>query len=730
MTNRALVPAVRGTTRYHLDPYARILANGTNYRHVKTNDNGHLLSRDGDIEVTEFFTHAEFDELHRNNQLAVSYGWHRSSEVELRLLNDNTLLSDLPVEEQNKIFVRMDLCEAIEAARESKLLRSYSDASLRSFINQAWPGIMKNAADRLGVTIKFGSKKSRIEPAPSPASARKWRKRYKSFGKNPLALRDSVRRCGNRTPRFTEETYAIARTFAERYLDRKMPSMSFVYKEYKAYIDAANKECLSEGRPPFHLLSLRTFEGLIGRLDKYSVCVAREGESVARSRYGAAMAGLYVARAGQRLEMDDATWNVFVWNVPRAEFDRMSPSEREVVEKVRPNVTLGLDFGSECVMGYVVRGCAPSADSSITCLEMCCTDKSTYAEVIGARGPWDMAARVEGVAFDTGPAFIANPVHAAVNDMGATYIHPPTGKPQLRGKIERVIRTLQEGFNSFLTAQTYRNVVEKADYKPADNVCLCIDEFAELLGRWIIDVYHNTPHDSLAGLTPRLAWLQLSERFPIQMPPSAEERRQIFGMRCERAIQKRGVRIMGVHYQSKELQQLRRSVGQLPVDVKIDRYDLAQISVWDERVKEWLIVPAAASDLDLQGVTYWEWVAATRDLQRNNADLSKLSSEIVNTAIQHIRNASDDAIRRAGLHSHIMNLHDLAQVERDHFGSFDYVSNGSPRGDASVEESSSFSLTAPTDQGEPETYEPIAFPNELSGSSANPITIGPGSNPL
>jgi putative transposase len=293
---------------------------------------------------------------------------------------------------------------------------------------------------------------------------------------------------------------------------------------------------------------------------------------------------------------------------------------------------------------------------------------------------------------------MANATHAVVHDMKAKFLHPPAKKAELRAKIERFFRTVHDSFTPFFAGQTYRNVVEKGDYDSKANVCLCIDEFAELFGRWVIDVYHNTPHDSLNGKTPRNAWLELTEKYPVQMPPSPEERRHIFGMRCERRIEKRGIRIMGIYYQSKALQQLRKAVGQVPISVKVDRYDLSEISVWNQEVEAWMHVPPSATDLELRGVTYWEWVAAARDLQRKNIDTSNLASGTVYRAIQDIRQESDEAIQRAGLHSHIMNLDDLNRVERDHFATFNYVSSGGAVTDEPIDELAGFALDAPTAQ--------------------------------
>ena len=388
------------------------------------------------------------------------------------------------------------------------------------------------------------------------------------------------------------------------------------------------------------------------------------------------------------------------------EWDRLDVEQRKLVKKVRVYVTVAIDVRTKCIMGMVMHVEAPAADTAVACIEMTTIDKTELARLAGAETPWDMFGRVETIASDTGSALRANRTHAAVLDLKAEYIHPPVRKPHLRGPVERFIKTIQRGFVPFFTGQTWGNVVEKGEYNSEANASVFVEEVWRLLVRWVVDVYHNTPHDGLGGATPRATWLDLNERYPIMPPPGRSERRHIFGKRVRRKIQKTGIRLLGIHYQSHELQLLRREIGQDYVDVNLDRFDLGALSV--STSKGWIHVPQADARVDLTGVTYWEWEAVARSLRRKNLDMAKLSVPVVRRAIEAIRAASDGAIDRKGLGAPVMSDEAFKRVDDELFSTFDFLPADDLDATASIEDTAAYrldDLPAFHDADEPEKSE-------------------------
>ncbi|MBR0910630.1 Mu transposase C-terminal domain-containing protein [Bradyrhizobium japonicum] len=133
-------------------------------------------------------------------------------------------------------------------------------------------------------------------------------------------------------------------------------------------------------------------------------------------------------------------------------------------------------------------------------------------------------------------------------------------------------------------------------------------------------------------LAKRMPVMQLVERYGVLPPPGRDEVRNIFGPRIERALDHRGVRVAGVHYQSARLQEYRRKVGDARVAVKFDPEDLGRVSVWIDDA--WLTVPAIVGSLD--GVHLDHWSEAIKDLRRRNLIQSSLSRHYVDAAIRDL----------------------------------------------------------------------------------------------
>ncbi|WP_210320151.1 Mu transposase C-terminal domain-containing protein [Pseudaminobacter soli (ex Zhang et al. 2022)] len=66
-------------------------------------------------------------------------------------------------------------------------------------------------------------------------------------------------------------------------------------------------------------------------------------------------------------------------------------------------------------------------------------------------------------------------------------------------------------------------------------------------------------------------------------------RAHLFGTYIKRIITKKGLRIAGLQFQSKELQQVRRTSGKTPIVGRVNNHDLGSASVWTE--EGWIEVP-------------------------------------------------------------------------------------------------------------------------------------------
>lgn len=225
-------------------------------------------------------------------------------------------------------------------------------------------------------------------------------------------------------------------------------------------------------------------------------------------------------------------------------------------------------------------------------VEMIFMDKSPLADAVGALSPWDQGGRPEMIVLDRGPNYVTDEVYDLLAALGITNLGAPAKKPWLRPFIERLFRTIHAGFLQRFSGRTFSDVVSKGENDAEGRASITIDEFLHWLVRWIVDIYHNTAHEGLGRRTPAEAWAQSQAACRLQSV-SREEMRKVFGVRLERKLDRSGIRVMGINYQSDALANLffsglagdtfevswwQRDIGAILVKIAPDR---------------WITVPAA-----------------------------------------------------------------------------------------------------------------------------------------
>ncbi|WP_159450432.1 Mu transposase C-terminal domain-containing protein [Bradyrhizobium mercantei] len=350
------------------------------------------------------------------------------------------------------------------------------------------------------------------------------------------------------------------------------------------------------------------------------------------------------------------------------EWDQLSPEAKRKAARERLVVHLAICGATRCVAG-VRFSPTENKETANALLRMSVSDKARYARAAGCKSDWPMAARPGSVHTDTGSAWIANEFRSSVADLRAIYETAPVGLPQMRSHGERMFGTIDRGLLPHFSGRTFGSTDEKGDYDPAAHASLFSENLGFVFVRYIVDKYHHTPHGGLNGMTPYNKWLQLVERYGILPPPSSDELRNVFGPRIERALDHRGVRVAGIHYQSPRLQEYRRKTGDGRVAVKFDPENLGNVSVWVD--EGWLTVPAMRGSF--AGVHLDLWTEAVRDLRRRNLVQSALSQQYVDDAIRAISTMGHLAMARANIAAPTVSAEDLERSERELLYGFDIV---------------------------------------------------------
>ena len=70
-------------------------------------------------------------------------------------------------------------------------------------------------------------------------------------------------------------------------------------------------------------------------------------------------------------------------------------------------------------------------------------------------------------------------------------------------------------------------------------------DLCEALVRWVVDIYHNQPHEGLDGETPARCWRRLVAIHGVSPEPALRSRRLAFGTRMQRVAGKAGIVVCG-----------------------------------------------------------------------------------------------------------------------------------------------------------------------------------------
>lgn len=623
-------------------------------------------------------------------------------------------LADLSPKMQRVVWFRKTYCDAVlQLESEGKVTRS--DAMLASIMPRL--ALMWNAVDRAGQ--KDWGFAAGPTPNVSPATLRRWLRVYEAACFEAVSLADKRRRSGNHTPRLQADVQKFVEKYALRYCIRTQPSMAKIYLQLKARIQEWNRlvdihnryRPRSERRPHLDFPSRATLARAIGRLGEFKVMAGRHGEEYARRKLAiTAQDGLDVTRPLERVETD-------CWQIPLFAIMQRHPiwkSLKEEQKSVIKQVRLWLDTVICCASRVVLAARivkTPTAEGKVQTLAMSLVDKSHYAEWADCENDWSYSGTWESVAGDTGSEVLNYRVQGAIVDLTATSLLMPAGAPAAKGRQERFYRTIANGLIAGLSGYSFENVVRKGDYDAEANAIINIEELGRLIVRWIVDVYHRSGHAGLGGAMPHNTWVDLRRKFRVLPPPDADRMRHIMGITLERQIGGKGVRVLGLMYQSEELQKLRLAVGTDRVVVRIDSENIGSISV--QGVDGWITVPCKRRQFE--GVPLFQWILAAKQTRESNSEAAAVHEPSVLRALRDIERFSNAAMARAGIAAPVLTHKSFAKLETSIFKSFRFMDEGEGNKDF---------LQSSDDVGERygETSAPVVNPSATDTVEAVPAT--------
>ncbi|MDF1774246.1 MAG: DDE-type integrase/transposase/recombinase [Pseudophaeobacter sp. bin_em_oilr2.035] len=690
--NKHFVNPASVKSGFRIDQADRLTINGKHFDFAGQSGDTVFLHPSDEQGMTEQFTMANLSRLSAAGMVKHEVGYYLPDDLKPSPLAKAVSFkaSDLDKKQQKRFYNRFVQIKAIEdMVSEGLILPRTSDieASLKQIESRASAYLKQEVTERdmlnhalehqqLPQSVAKSVRKGRGGGNRSIVelyTADYLRKLYKQYQKHGLsALADSMSKCGNSTSGFGPDVQALLMsTIRSSYLTRERKTLKATIIDVQRAFKKENEQRDENGGAPLRTPGRDAIRRAITKLDPFRVMVARRGREYAIKKLRPVNKGLEVSRPGERVEMDE--WCVDLQSIIHSA-NLMEFFGAELLDLIGLNnetdrwwLVLAIDCRTKVILGMKLTR-NPCASAAQECLRMIVSDKGAWADETGALSPWSMAAKPESLVTDNGPAFKSEAFTNCCLDLSIQALRTHAGVPGMRGTGERIFGTLSTDLMPRLVGRTFSNSIERGDYKSKGKACLYADDVAFILVRWVVDIYHNSPHSSLGGRTPLEQWDEDMEdgNFPLSALPDSAAKRLAFGKRFERKVSQEGVVLMGVRYQSPELAMY--FLGRQPklVNIRWDPEDIGAISVYLDGA--WHVVPSVHDRFE--GMHFHDWVKVRRALRAKSASRNAWNQEVVFNAIDQIEGLVKDRALAFKVIDTTIGDKQFKTIEADLFSSF------------------------------------------------------------
>lgn len=484
--------------------------------------------------------------------------------------------------------------------------------------------------------------------------------KFEESEQNVQSLADNYPGGGSPGSTFEHEDLTKALEYAAT---ARTPDRPTVVSAHRAMV-ADNRKLLAAGKPGYRVPSLTTFQRLVNEgCDFVNDVGSHETKHRVERKFFFKQQGLEVTRPLQIVEMDEHLVHLMTMFTKNGLWDRFHPDVRVRIEKLgRVWLSVALDAYSRSVVGMKVSKDAPNAELAVATLAMVAQRKDKLSLLLRATTKWPQCGTPEAIHTDAGAGYVAAKFELAVMMFTGKHRIPPSKHPHLRGRIERFFRTLNQRYIHLFSGQTFSNPFFKEDYDASKFVHITDEEFADMIGRLIVDCYHNTKHSQL-GMTPLEAWYRGSQlaNGAVAKEPSPRKYREIFGATIKRSIGNDGIKIAGNIYSSVGLLDYRKKWYRAKLLVRVNEEDLWSISVKHKNRNAWIEVPAVYDGL--KGVTLDEWQEVIRRIARRFGTNVEHSQQIVDETLLETKGTIALSKERPGILVHRSIEKKLADIE-------------------------------------------------------------------
>ncbi len=366
------------------------------------------------------------------------------------------------------------------------------------------------------------------------------------------------------------------------YMTSAKKSINACHQILSARIDQLNQ--LRPASAQLKIPCRNTFERQIAKAyEGYEAYALRNSKSAADKKYRSSSRNTESWGFMQCVEVDHTPLDVMV-------IDKSSG-----LVLGRPRLTMMIEWKTRCCIGFTIGFEGTSTHTVLECVKAAVRHKGDIRERYPSiENEWPCWGMPQYLKLDNGSEFHSSTFRLSMAEMGIDLIYCPRKEAWFKGRVERLLKTVNHSLISTLPGATFTQLYNRVTGNdPSKYAVLDIETLREIIHIWVIDVYHQTYHSGIKS-TPHKAWQRHFDLMKVALPGDPDMLEILSTELAVRTIQHYGIEMLETRtFNNVLLQELRdRKKFDKRINVKV-RYNpqrLDRIWVYDEDECIWIEV--------------------------------------------------------------------------------------------------------------------------------------------
>lgn len=380
---------------------------------------------------------------------------------------------------------------------------------------------------------------------PAIATVRRWYQRFSSHRGDLHSLRPHTARRGNRKSKLDPIVWqTIKNVIYTYYLTTDRRTLKEVRQRYFNPLFLHSPELVGKELP-----SYKTFCKYAASIGAYDKAKARYGERKARQMFPTGRPVSHATAPLEHVELDHTPIDITLVDVDGKTLKRVY-------------VTFIIDRYSRMILGFYVSMQPVNRMNVIGAITHAVMPKTYMKKKYpNLKTEWPCLGIFSLLTTDNGSELHSEAVRLAAHKLQFDVEYLPPGSPNLKGQVERFIKTFNYSLIHQLPGTTFANYTHGNGAKSYKDACITFEVLIELIHRWIVDDYHVSIHRTL-GDSPLNVWMSKANTFTApRMPSSIHELSSLYWERKQRSVQKYGIDLFGNKYNSEALMNIAKKIG-------------------------------------------------------------------------------------------------------------------------------------------------------------------------